>query len=105
MGAPKKLRVWGWQSFRHEPDQPARWDSQSREICAAVSKAAVGRAVAAAQRAAGLSPWNVSDDPRKLFNLDETGNAAEIEQAMSEPNTVFWHPINERESERKWRKA
>jgi hypothetical protein len=80
-----KLRVYRWQSYRRECPGT---HSQTEEICAAPSKAAVGRIV--------------GTNPRVLFNLGETGNAESIMQAMSEPGVVFWQPINSRGD---WRRA
>lgn len=64
------LKVYGWQD--HRPGV-----GQVRAIVAARSKAA-------AARYAGES------DPRRLFNLDETGNAIERQVALAQPGIVHW---------------
>lgn len=65
---PAGYKVYGWQSQRGA--------TTTREIGAFRSKAAVGRAC--------------GEDPRRLFNLSETGNHIQIHQALSKLDTVFW---------------
>ena len=84
------LKVYGWQGTRanaasHPDGQP--WSNQTREIVAAASEAAVARAAKVSR-------------PRQLFNLGETGNAKEIEVAMSKPGIIFWRPYDSRSG--KW---
>lgn len=78
----RKLRVYGWKSFRLEctTDQ----HHQTREIVAAESRAAVARLVGRTR-------------PSYLFNLCETGNADEIATAMARPGVVFWRGISDRD--------
>jgi hypothetical protein len=79
MAKARKLKVYGWQSFRRECTGPHR---QTREIVAATSMAEVARI-------AGVNgPWS-------LFSLCETGNEREIGIAMVEPGVIFWRPIND----------
>lgn len=81
--AKRKLRVYGWQSFRNECRTNHR---QTREICAASSMAEVARIVG-------------ENSPKKLFNLGETGNAHEMRTALAKPRTVFWQPYHSRNGE------
>jgi hypothetical protein len=76
------MKVYAWVGHRTEAGAP---HYQTHEIVAAPSKAAAARA--AGER-----------DPRRLFNLGETGNAADIAVATREPGVVFWRPIDARES-------
>ncbi len=73
--------VYGWLGFRTEARTATNHHSQTREIVAARSKAAVGRIVGA--------------DPRSLFNLGTTGNADERATAQDRPGVVFWRPLND----------
>lgn len=73
----KKLKVYGWRSFRSQ----APGSHQTREVVAATS-------LAAAARAAGY------ERPSQLDLLCETGNVEEIRQALTEPGTVFWQSLN-----------
>jgi hypothetical protein len=83
------VRVYGWQGHRH--DAPGN-HHQTREICAALSMAAVARV-------AGVKYT------RDLFNLCETGNAAEVAKATSEPGVIFWRGLNEFSNDAAWRRA
>lgn len=78
----KKLKVYGWQSFRRECKPAPNGSTQTREICAAHSKVE-------AARVAGY------DRPAQMFNLCETGNAGECELAIANPGVVFWKPLND----------
>lgn len=80
-GSAVKVKVYGWQGMRHESPGTHR---QTREIVAARSKAEVARI-------AGVK------GPNALFNLGETGNAAEIAVATGKPGTIFWRPIDTRD--------
>ncbi len=73
-----KLKVYGWIGHFRKIDTH---HVQSREIVAA-------RSMAAAARAYG------EKDPRRIFNLGETGNAHEISIAMSDPGRVFWKSLD-----------
>jgi hypothetical protein len=64
------VKVYGWLDFVN--------GIQVRVIVAAKSKAECARIV------------GDSRGPRNLFNLDETGNAREIEVATAEPGTAFY---------------
>ena len=86
----RKLKVYGWQSFRPECRSDNNGNHQTREIVAAPSMAAVARIVGVKY-------------PRQLFNLCETGNPKEHRIAMSEPGVVFWKPISDYHAE--WTKA
>jgi hypothetical protein len=89
------VKVYGWQGYRgreideHFPETPDYRSRQTREICAAPSRAAVYRAT--------------GERVSYHFNLVETGNAEEIEQALSGPGTVFWKPIDDRSG--RWARA
>lgn len=83
----RRLRVYGWQGYRHECPGHNR---VTREIVAAHSKAEVARIAGAS------GPW-------VLFNLSETGNAREIEVASASPGIIFWKPIDHHNDE--WRKG
>jgi len=78
----RKLRVFGWESFRRECGTHRH---QTREICAAPSMAAVARAAG-------------ETSPRRLFALCETGNTEEVEIALAMPGIVFWKPLDARAS-------
>lgn len=73
------MKVFSWIGHRNEAGPRL----QTHEIVAAPSKAAAARA--AGER-----------DPRRLFNLGETGNAADIAIATAEPGVVFWRPLDAR---------
>ena len=75
----RKLKVYGWQSFRVECSSRSK---QTREIVAASSKIE-------AVRLSGRTRLS------ELFNLCETGNKIELEVALSNPGQVFWCPLNE----------
>lgn len=75
MPADRALRVYGWCGF-------VSGHVQARLIVAAKSKAA-------AARAAGYKA------PRQMFNLCETGNAAEIAAATAQPSIVMWRGLDE----------
>lgn len=75
-----KLKVYGWQGWRREaPGQ----HHQTREICAARSMAEVQRIT--------------SKKRSELFNLNETGNAQELETALATPGVVLWCGLDERD--------
>lgn len=80
----RKLRVYGWQGYRY--DAPKHGDT--REIVAATS-------MREAARAAGEFYSSGEPAPQRLFNLCETGNAREIETAMTEPGVIFWRGLDE----------
>lgn len=86
----RMLKVYGWTGHRNECPGPHH---QTREIVAASSQA----------EAARLSGHK---RPAQMFNLCETGNEAEIAQAMREIRTVFWLPLNDsyRSGPHEWRK-
>jgi hypothetical protein len=73
-----KLKVYGWQGWRREAPG---WHHQTREICAARSRAEVGRIV--------------DRKPSALFNLEETGNDEELKVALAQPGVVFWRGLDE----------
>lgn len=74
------LRVYGWQSCR--PGVGLGVHNQTREICAAQSKAEVARIV-------GVRA------PRLLFNLGETGNDEERAAALAQPGRVLWRGLDD----------
>lgn len=78
----KKLKVYGWQGSRRECRPAPNGSTQTREICAATSWLAVE---------AETGPYHKPHRDHR----GETGNASEIAQAMSEPFTVFWRPLND----------
>jgi hypothetical protein len=80
----KPLKVYGWQSFQRACVPASNGSKQTRQICAASSKAE-------AARIAGVK------SVRTLFNLTETGNAGECRAAMLQPRTVLWQPIDARQ--------
>jgi hypothetical protein len=73
------IKVYGWIGYRSENPHPH--NKQTREICAANSKAEVYRIVGS----------------NNLPNICETGNKSEIQIAMSKPGVVFWSPLDYRE--------
>lgn len=75
-------KVYGWQGWRSASR------GQTREIVAARSIAEVIR----------ITGGRRSD----LFNIDVTGNTTEITQALSDPGTVFWRPLDDYSGE--WRR-
>lgn len=81
---PGGFKVYSWPGHRSE----AKPRGQTREICAAKSKAELYR----------LMGWK-SGTVR--WNLGVTGNAEEIATATAKPGTVFWSPLDERP--RVWR--
>lgn len=85
MASKKKLKVYSWQDWRSYDGGVG----QVRACVAAPSKAAAARAVG-------------EKDPRRLFNLGETGNEDSINKAMSEPGIVFWYPLNQIPKNREW---
>ena len=76
-----KLKVYGWQGWRSEADD-GHGHKSTREIMAAKSFAAVMRAHHTTSRT-------------DFFNAGETRNEEEIQQALSNPGTVFWRPIDD----------
>lgn len=93
----RPLKVFGWQGWRTECPAAANGSHATREIVAATSKADAARKAGALSRSGRPAP-------QSLFNFGETGNPAEIAQAMSAPGTVFWCPFDHRRRE-EWRKA
>jgi len=94
-----KLRVYGWQGYRHDCPPAPNGGHQTREICAARSMVAVARI------AGEKGPW-------ALFNLHETANAWECGLAMASPGVILWAPLNahfhsidQRTYAAKWTKA
>lgn len=77
----RKLKVYGWTGF--ESPIPHDWRRQSRNICAAASKA---KAREIAKAAGCLTP--------ALSEFTDTGNQVEIQTAMAKPGTIFVTPIN-----------
>ena len=75
-------KVYGWIGYRREAGGP---HGQTREIVAAPSMAAVGRIV--------------GENPRRLWNLGETGNAREIEAASARPGIVLWRLLDDHAEE------
>jgi hypothetical protein len=75
----RALKVYGWTNWRNECPRAPNGGRQTREICAAPSKAA-------AERALG------ERIPQGFGGI--TGNDEEIAQAMSEPGVVFWRPLD-----------
>ncbi len=71
-------KVFGWLGRRRACKTHTH---QTREIAAAASKAAVARL-------AGYA------NSRSMFNLAETGNAAEVAIATRTPGVVFWKPLD-----------
>jgi len=78
-----KLKVYRWQSFRHECPAALNGSKQTEELVAARSMAEVKR--------------RFRRVPGDLFNLGETGNKEQIAVAMAEPGVVFWKPIDGRD--------
>jgi len=78
----RRLKVYGWQGHRYECPPSANGSKQTREICAAPSIAQIMR--------------DTGQTRADLFNICETGNDEEIAQAMSEPGTVWWAPLDAR---------
>lgn len=74
-----KVYLWLGHAPEGHPERP--WVTQCDCIVAAKSKAEVGRIL--------------GFDPRRLFNLEETGNAEQIEVATAKPGTIFWRHIND----------
>jgi len=85
----KKIRVYGWQSFRREAVPAPNGSRQTREIV-------VARSVAEVMRITGMT--------RTAFGYagGETGNQKEIDQAMTEPGAVFW---TELDNQTNWRRG
>ena len=75
----RDLRVWGITLFRREAPGPHH---QTREIVAAPSRAAAGRAFGVS--AGHMAKW-----------AEETGNELELQTAIAEPGVVFWCGVNE----------
>lgn len=86
--ASKGMKVYGWLGFRSHA-ATRHGHGQTREICAAKSKAEVGRLL--------------GRDPRGIFNLDMTGNSAELAAALARPGVVLWRPLDDRSGD--WREA
>lgn len=76
-----KLRVYGWLSFRAQATNNSR---QTREVCAASSKAEVARLAGKTRHT-------------QLFNLCETANPEEVKVALATPRTVFWQELYRRD--------
>ena len=85
----RKLKVYGWRGWRSECPPAPNGNRQTREVVATTSKT----------KARKLS----GDLPVPLSEISETGNDEEIAQALSEPEVVFWHPLDEHFADRKWR--
>ena len=79
----KPLIVYGWLGYRIDCPPALNGSRQTREIMAA-------RSISEVNRATGLSRNYLSN------YAGETGNANEIEVAMSEPGVVFWKPLDYR---------
>ncbi len=90
----KALVVWGVNGFRPEAGGV---HSQTREIVAAKSRAAAGRAF----RASGLH--NMTDSHLAGWG-SPTGNSKELGLALAEPGRVFWAPLGGPERD-KYRRA
>lgn len=90
----RKLKVYGWVGERPREFQlPPNGNPQTREICAATSKAKVARIV-------GVR------GPHALWNLGDTLNDEECAIALAEPGVVFWCPLGESyRRDRTWRRA
>ncbi len=76
----RPLKVYGWQSFRNDRRIEHNGHWQTREICAAFSKAEVARIVGVKSVSA-------------LHNICETGNDKEVALATAKPHTVFFTAI------------
>lgn len=88
----RKLKVYGWQSFRNGTLPNGRkFYGQTREIMAAPSAAEVMRVTGMTR-----SEWTHSGC--------ETGNEHEVELAMAFPGVVWWAPLNHslRANEKLW---
>lgn len=79
----RTLKVYGWHGYRLAAKDRHH---QTREICAAPSKAAAARA-AGKQR------------PDQLWNLSETGNQREVEAALQQPGVVLWRSLDDHRGE------
>lgn len=71
--AQRKLKVYGWMSFRN--------GKQTREVMAATSMSAVIKA-------------HGHSKPSRAY-MSETGNPAEVAAAMSKPGAIFFRPITD----------
>lgn len=96
MGRARKLKVYGWTGYRRDCPPAPNGNRQTREIVATTSKKEAARLV----------------DPERSWmrppvsEIDETGNAAEIELATANPGVVFWCPIDESyRGAAQWRRA
>jgi hypothetical protein len=76
----KEMKVFAWQSFRQEAQNRGQHGSQTREICATVSKAELGRIT--------------GKRPAALFCLGVTANDIEVAAALANPHTVLWAPLD-----------
>ena len=92
---PRKLKVYGWRGYRGECPPAPNGSHQTREIMAALSMAAVTRAMGYKNAQTGI----------RQLDLCETGNDNEIETAMNEPGAVFWCPLNQLPKDRAWTRA
>ena len=77
------LKVYRWTGARRECPRAPNGSRQTRELCAAHSKAELARIV-------GVK----SSHSPELWNLSETGNDGDIAIAMAEPGVVFWRPLD-----------
>ena len=75
----RKLTVYGWTGWRNEYQPAPNGNRQTREICAATSKAEIIRFIGPSY---------------KISEIISTGNAKEIELAMRFPGVVFWRPLD-----------
>ena len=93
----RELKVYGWNGFK--TGHGLGFHNQTREIVAAKTKTEAATLGGFTTRGGKLS--------LRTFNewACETGNAEEVKQAMSKPGGVFWHPLDERECDRKWRSS
>jgi len=91
---PRKLKVYGWQGIRSECRPAPNGSQQTREVCAATSKAAVLKELHTRVH------WRIP-----ASEVCETGNAEECAKALSEPGTIFWHALDELPGNRDWRKG
>lgn len=74
------MKTYLWLDSVRERCEERPWVNQAELIVAAKSKAEVARLAG-------------ETSPARLFNLTETGNAEQIEQATSQPGTIFWRHL------------
>lgn len=79
---PRKLKVYGFQSFRTQCVPAPNGSLQTREVVAAHSRVEVGHL-------SGLSVSYLRDF------CCETGNQDEVKIALSKPGKIFWHPLGQ----------